>query len=71
MKNNITQQKKKNKAACQPLSEAQYKSYTILTRLQVRLLEFCEEVPASLHYAVARKKKLCFLSEVVPDGTVK
>ena len=38
---------------------------------QARLLEFGEDVPASFHCAVARKKRLCFLSEVVPDGTVK
>ena len=38
---------------------------------QARLLEFGEDVPASLHYAVARKKRLRLLSEVVPDGTVK
>ena len=34
-------------------------------------LVFGEDVPASLHYAVARKKRLRLLSEVVPDGTVK
>jgi hypothetical protein len=28
---NISQQKEKIKAACQPVSEAQYKNYTILT----------------------------------------
>ena len=33
---------------------------------QARLLEFGEDVPASLHYAVARKKRLRLLSEVVP-----
>ena len=38
---------------------------------QVRLPEFGEDVPASFHYAVARKKRLRLLSKVVPDGTVK
>ena len=32
---------------------------------QARILEFGEDVPASLHYAVARKKRLRLLSEVV------
>ena len=32
---------------------------------QVRLLEFGEDVPASFHYAAARKKRLRLLSEVV------
>ena len=30
---------------------------------QARLLEFGEDVPASFHYAVARKKRLRLLSE--------
>ena len=30
-----------------------------------RLLKFGEDVPASFHYAVARKKRLRLLSEVV------
>ena len=41
------------------------------TTSQARLLKFGEDVPASLHYAVARKKRLRLLSEVAPDGTVK
>ena len=95
------------------LSEAQYKSYTILTRGLSSAALAKEEArklhPASFYYAVTSgprkrnvftsdqrerlhppshkatvdkqarllefgedvKKKLCFLSEVVPDGTVK
>jgi len=80
----VEEAKIKIKAVCRRVSEALYKSYTILTpglssaalakeeatsstfaqgcggQASKASLEFGEDVPASLHYAVARKKTFGF-----------